>query len=139
MRRAEGLGSPPSGLRSVLELVEGRLEAGERGEPLLAFVAGGEVELHEDELRSARRRAMLVLAAGGDPRRELEIDSRAVLVLADDLDSPERRRGLRAGLAALRASASGLHGVSRLLDELEADSTLAWRAFAWALLAEELD
>jgi hypothetical protein len=139
VRRAEGLGSPPSGLRSVLELVEGRLEAGERGEPLLAFVAGGEVELHEDELRSARRRAMLVLAAGGDPRRELEIDSRAVLVLADDLESPERRRALRAGLAALRAPASGLHGVSRLLDELEADSTLAWRAFAWALLAEELE
>jgi hypothetical protein len=126
-------------LRNVLELVERRLEAGERGEPLLAFVAGGEVELGEDELRSARRRAMLVLAAGGDPRRELELDSRAVLVLAGDLDSPERRRDLRAGLGALRAAASGLQRVSTLLDELEADSALAWRAFAWALLAEELE
>jgi hypothetical protein len=139
VQRAEGLGSPPSPLRSVLELVEARLEGGERGEPLLAFVAGGEVELHEDELRPARRRAMLVLAAGGDPRRELEIDSRAVLVLADDLDSPERRGALRAGLAALHAPASGLQRVSRLLAELEADSALAWRAYAWALLAEELE
>jgi hypothetical protein len=139
VQRAEGVGSPPSPLRSVLELVEGRLEAGERGEPLLAFVAGGDVELHEDELRPARRRAMLVLAAGGDPRRELEIDSRAVLVLADDLDSPERRGALLTGLAALRAPASGLQRVSRLLAELEADSALAWRAYAWALLAEELE
>jgi hypothetical protein len=82
---------------------------------------------------------MLVLAAGGDPRRELEIDSRAVLVLADDLDSPERRGALLTGLAALRAPASGLQRVSRLLAELEANSALAWCAYAWALLAEELE
>jgi hypothetical protein len=123
----------------VLELVERRLEAGERGEVLLAFVAGRDVELPEDELRPARRRAMLVLAAGGDPHRELEIDSRAVLVLARDLDSPERRQALRAGLVALRAEARGLEQVSRVLDELEADADVAWRAFACALLAEELE
>jgi hypothetical protein len=123
----------------VLELVERRLEAGEQGEVLLAFVAGREVELPEDELRPARRRAMLVLAAGGDPHRELEIDSRAVLVLARDLDSPERRQALRAGLVALRAEARGLEQVSRVLDELEADADVAWRAFACALLAEELE
>jgi hypothetical protein len=126
-------------LRSVLELVEHRVAAGERGEVLLAFVAGGEVELPESELRSARRRAMLVLAAGGDPHRELEIDSRAVLVLARDLDSPERRQALREGLGALRPEAEGLQHVSRLLDELEADADVVWRAFACSLLAEELE
>jgi hypothetical protein len=126
-------------LRSVLELVERRLDAGERGEVLLAFVAGREVELPEDELRPARRRAMLVLAAGGDPHRELEIDSRAVLVLARDLDSHERRQALREGLVALRAEAGDLEQVSRVLDELEADANVAWRAFACALLAEELE
>jgi hypothetical protein len=126
-------------LRSVLELVERRLEGGERGEALLAFVAGREVELPEDELRPARRRAMLVLAAGGDPHRELEIDSRAVLVLARDLDSPQRRQALRAGLVALRAEAGGLEQVSGVLDELEADADVAWRAFACSLLAEELE
>jgi hypothetical protein len=139
VRRAEGFGPPPLALRSVLELVERRLEAGERGEPLLAFVAGGKVDIGEDELRSARRRAMLVLAAGGDPRRELEIDSRAVLVLAQELDSPERRGALRSGLGDLRAHAGGLQLVSRLLDELEGDLDVAWRAFAWSLLAEELE
>jgi len=123
----------------VLELVERRLEAGERGEALLAFVGGREVELPEDELRSARRRAMLVLAAGGDPHRELELDSRAVLVLARDLDSPERRQALREGLLGLRADARGLEHVSGVLDELEADADLAWRAFACSLLAEELE
>ena len=123
----------------MLELVERRLEAGERGEVLLAFVAGGQVEVPEDELRPARRRAMLVLAAGGDPHRELEIDSRAVLVLARDLDSPERRQALREGLSGLRTEAGGLRQVSRVLDELEADADVAWRAFACSLLAEELE
>jgi hypothetical protein len=126
-------------VQSVLELVERRLEAGERGEALLAFVAGREVELPEHELRSARRRAMLVLAAGGDPQRDLELDSRAVLVLARDLDSPERRQALREGVAALRAEAVGLEQVSMVLDELEADADVAWRAFACSLLAEELE
>jgi hypothetical protein len=126
-------------LRNVLELVERRLEAGERGEVLLAFVAGRELALPEDELRPARRRAMLVLAAGGDPHRELEIDSRAVLVLARDLDSPERRQALHAGLLALRTEAGSLEQVSSVLDELEADADVAWRAFACSLLAEELE
>jgi hypothetical protein len=126
-------------LRNVLELVERRLKGGERGEVLLAFVAGRELELPEQELRPARRRAMLVLAAGGDPHRELDVDSRAVLVLARDLDSPERRQALHAGLVALRAEAGGLGQVSRVLDELEADADVAWRAFACALLAEELE
>jgi len=132
-------GRRASALRPALEVVERRLEAGERAEALLAFVAGQRVGLPEDELSSARRRAMLVLAAGGDPHRELDLDSRAVLVLARDLDSPERREALQAGLAALRSETLGLRRASRLLDDLEADADLAWNSFAWSLLAEELE
>jgi hypothetical protein len=119
--------------------VERRLEVGERADALLAFIAGQGVVLPQDELSSARRRAMLVLAAGGDPHRELESESRAVLVLARDLDSPERREALQAGLAALRSETLGLRRTSRLLDDLEADPDLAWHSFAWSLLAEELE
>jgi hypothetical protein len=126
-------------LRPALEIVERRLEAGEQAEALLAFIAGRQVVLPEDELNPARRRAMLVLAAGGDPHRQLDLDSRAVVVLARDLDSPERREALQAGLGALRTDASGLLRVNKLLDDLAADPDLAWRSFAWSLLAEELE
>jgi hypothetical protein len=125
-------------VRPALELVEARLEAGEQGEALLALVAGTRVQIPEDELRSACRRAMLVLAAGGDPLRELEVDSRAVLVLARDLDAPGRRSALRDGLQELEHSAVGLPLVSALLGRLEADPELAWRGFALAVLADEL-
>ena len=93
-----------------------------------AWLAGRSVELDEDELRGAVRRAMLLLAAGGDPHRELELDSRAVTALAAELDTPERRAALAAALAGLRDSASAL----------AADADLAWRAFACSLLAEAL-
>jgi hypothetical protein len=132
-------GRRASALRPALEVIERRLEAGERAEALLAFVAGRRVALPEEELSSARRRAMLVLAAGGDPHRELEPDARAVLVLARELDSPERREALQAGLAALRAETLGLPHASQLLDDLEAEPDLAWRSFAWSLLVEELE
>jgi hypothetical protein len=125
-------------LRSALELVEARLESGEAGEALLAFVAGAQVEIPEAVLGSARRRAMLVLAAGGDPHRELAPDSPAVEVLARDLDTPERRAALRHGITELRESVAGLPLTSALLLGLEDDPDLGWRAFALALLADEL-
>jgi hypothetical protein len=125
-------------VHSALELIEARLEAGERGEALAAFVAGSGIAIPEDELRSALRRAMLVLAAGGDPHRELELDSPAVLTLAHDLDSPERRRQLEAGLRTARSSAAELPRTSALLVRMTQDAELAWRAFSLALLADEL-
>lgn len=128
----------PSPVRSALELVEARLEAGETGEALLAYVAGARVEVQEPELDSARRRAMLVLAAGGDPHRELELDSPAVEVLARDVSTAERRAALAEGLQALREHAAGLPLVAALVARLEDDPDLAWRAFALALLADEL-
>jgi hypothetical protein len=125
-------------VRSALQLVEARLEAGEHGEALLALVAGTEVGIPEEELHSACRRAMLVLAAGGDPHREIGLESPAVLVVSRDLDASERRDALRHGLRRLRAGSADLPLVTALLAKLENDSELAWRAFALAVLADEL-
>ena len=105
---------------------------------MLAFVAREGVSLPEQELAAARRRALLVLAAGGDPHRELELDGRGVTGFADDLDSPARREELRASLRTLRAEAEGLPRAVFLLDAMLEDGELAWRSLAVALLAEEL-
>jgi hypothetical protein len=82
---------------------------------------------------------MLLLAAGGDPHRELELDGRAVTALAAELDRPERRAQVSRGLEALRPEAAALPKVAPALDELLLDATLAWQAYACALLADELD
>jgi hypothetical protein len=114
-------------------------EAGDEGVlAALAFVAAQEVHLPAEELAGARRRSMLLLAAGGDPHRALELDGRAVRALADDLDAEERRDQLAAALDVLRTAASGLDVVTRALDRLRADDDLAWRWLACALLAEEI-
>lgn len=104
----------------------------------LAYLAGTAVELDEDELHAALRRAELLLATGGDPRRELEPDGRAVAALAADLDGEAPRGQLRDALRLLAAEAEGLDRVSGALAELLADDALAWRAFACARLAEAL-
>jgi hypothetical protein len=121
--------------RQLLE----RLEA-EGGEPTaaLAWVAMQSVKLDPAELAAARRRALLLLASSGDPRRDLDPDSRAVASLAADLDRPERRAALDESIAALRAQAEGLPAVASSLDALEADGGLAWTWAACGLLAEEL-
>jgi len=117
-----------------------QLERGELGNPdaVLAYLAGGEVELPDGELNEARRRALLLVAAGGDPRRELGIDDRAVKALAVDLWSEERRDRLTAGLDGLALRARGLPRVRETVLALVRDSDLAWRLFALSLLAEEL-
>ena len=125
-------------MRHALELVEARLETGQPAEPLLALVAGVQVEIPEDELRAACRRAMLVLAAGGDPHREPGLDSPAVRVLAGDLDTPDRRRGLQQGLHDIRDGLDGLPLTAALAGRLEDSPDLAWRWYALALLADEL-
>jgi hypothetical protein len=104
----------------------------------LAYLAGTGVELAPAEANAALRRAELLLATGGDPRRELDPDGRAVTVLATDLDTPERRSALRAGLERIADDADGLTRVADALAGLLADDDAAWRAFACALLAEAL-
>jgi len=126
--------------RAFLAALESRLAAGEpvEVEVSLALLAGQEVELDEDELRGARRRAVQLLAAGGDPRREPDPDGRAVIALAADLASPERRAALADGLASLRGTVEGLPGVASRLERMFEDVEVAWRWFACTLLADEL-
>src|SRR3954447_26308110 len=80
-----------------------RGDAGELGDPLpvLAYIAGQAVEVDEADLNGARRRALLLVAAGGDPHRELGVDDRVVKALAADLYTDERRQQLGRSIDAL--------------------------------------
>jgi hypothetical protein len=117
-----------------------RVDAGELGDPLpvLAYLAGRSVELDEPELNGARRRALLLVAAGGDPHRELGVDDRAVKALAADLYTQERRDGLARAIDALVLRVRDLPVAREAALFLAGDTDLAWRLFALALLAEEL-
>jgi len=126
--------------REFLQNLETALARGEEGHAaeVLAFLAGSEVALDGDAVRGATRRAVQLLAAGGDPMRGLDVDGRAVRALADDLDRPDRRAQLEQSLHRLRMQANGLPLVTSRLQTLEQDSDRAWRWFACALLADEL-
>ncbi len=117
-----------------------RVEAGELGDPLpvLAYLAGQAVELGEGELNGVLRRALLLVAAGGDPHRELRVDDRAVKAVATDLYSDERREQLARAIDALVLRVRELPSAREGAIYLAGDVDLAWRLFALALLAEEL-
>jgi hypothetical protein len=117
-----------------------RVDAGELGDPLpvLAYLAGRSVELEEAELNGARRRALLLVAAGGDPHRELGVDDRAVKALAADLHTQGRRHELARAIDALVLRVRDLPVAREAALFLAGDIDLAWRLFALALLAEEL-
>jgi hypothetical protein len=123
-------------MRDVLVLLESR--SGDDLLVSLAWLAGREVELDPDEVKAATRRAELLLATGGDPRRELDLDGRAVTAMADDLDDPAARDRLEDALARLTADSEGLAAVSDGLARLRAQPDLAWRSYAGALLAEAI-
>jgi hypothetical protein len=124
--------------RSGLEALEAAGFDPESGDLLvsLAWLVSGAVPIGDDELNAARRRAMFVLAAGGDPHRDLELDSIAAERLAAELDTPERRTALATALGELPAE--GLPSVAGAVEALRAEPELAWRSFALALLADEL-
>jgi hypothetical protein len=117
-----------------------RVEAGELGDalPVLAYLAGDAVDVPEDELNGALRRALLLVAAGGDPHRELTPDDRAVRAVADDLDDGARRAALARSLDALALRVGGLPRTQEAALALAADPDLAWRLWALGLLALEL-
>ena len=117
-----------------------RVDTGELGDPLpvLAFVAGQGVELDDEDLNGARRRALLLVAAGGDPHRELDVDDRAVKALATDLYSEDRRDQLGRSVDALVVRVRELPAAREAALFLAADLDLAWGLFARGLLAEEL-
>ena len=124
------------GLAGLLE----RIEAGELGDAptILAYVAGQQVQIPQAELNETRRRAMLLLAAGGDPHRELGVDDRAVKAIAADLWSEERRAELASGIDELVLVARDLPRTRDAALFLAGDLDLAWRLYALGLLAEEL-
>ena len=105
---------------------------------VVAYLAGRRVELPAGECNEARRRALLLLAAGGDLRRELGVDDRAVKALALDLRSEARIRRLAGGLDELARSARDLPTAREAVLFLVRDLELAWRLYALGLLAEEL-
>jgi hypothetical protein len=127
------------GAVEVAELL-GAIEGGELGDPLplLAYIAGQQVDLPRGEVDEALRRALLLRAAGGDPRRELDVDDRAARSLALDLHTDARSGRLGAGLDGLAPLARDLPRVREAVVFLAADLDLAWRLFMLALLAEEL-
>lgn len=105
---------------------------------VLATVAGADVPIEQEEVRGAARRALFLLAAGGDPERGLDLDGRAVGALAEELRTVDRQLALEQGLLALRARAQGLPHASEALHGLLDAPDVAWRAYAAGLLAEEL-
>ena len=127
-----------AGIRARLE----ELEASELDprpselQVVLCWLVQDDIPIDEGELNSARRRAMFVLAAGGDPHRDVGLDSIAAERLADELDTPERRAQLTAALGELPTD--DLTAVTGAAESLCADPELAWRSFALSLLADEL-
>ncbi|HEU5213926.1 MAG TPA: hypothetical protein VFU30_00140 [Gaiellaceae bacterium] len=127
-----------AGTRARLEELEQAELDPRSGELLvvLCWLVKDEVAVDEAELNGARRRAMFVLAAGGDPHRDVGPDSVAAERLAGELDTPERRAQLAAALD--RLPADDLPAVTSARESLRADPDLAWRSFALSLLADEL-
>jgi hypothetical protein len=103
---------------------------------VLCWLVKDDVAVGGEELNAARRRAMFVLAAGGDPHRDVGPDSIAAERLAGELDTPERRAQLAAALDGLPAADLPL--ITAAAESLRADPELAWRSFALSLLADEL-
>jgi hypothetical protein len=103
---------------------------------VLCWLVKDHVAVDEADLNGARRRAMFVLAAGGDPHRDLGLESVAAERLAGELDTPERRAQLAAALDELPAD--DLPAVAAAAASLCADPELAWRSFALSLIADEL-
>ena len=127
--------------RRLLEDLEPSLRQWGDGQAcaMLALLARQSMPLTDDEVNAPLRRALLILAAGGDPHRELELDGRAVTGFADELDTADRRAQLQAALRDLHEQAEGLPRAAFLLEAMLEDEDLAWRSLAVALLAEQLD
>jgi hypothetical protein len=88
------------------------------------------VPLEDSERNAALRRALFVFAAGGPLNRDPGLDDPAVLELAGDIDSPERR-------AALADAIDGLDADPEAIARLR-DPETAWQAYACGLLADAL-
>ncbi len=126
-----------AGIRARLEELEGsELDSSSELQVVLCWLVQDDIPIDAGDLNAARRRAMFVLAAGGDPHRDVDLDSIAAERLADELDTPTRRARLAGALDELPAD--DLPRVTAAVRLLRADPELAWRSFALSLLADEL-
>jgi hypothetical protein len=105
---------------------------------VLATMAGADVQIDPDDVRGAARRALFLLAAGGDPERGLDLDGRAVSALAEELRTVDRQLELERGLLELRLQVQGLPHTSEAVHGLIDAPDVAWRAYAAGLLADQL-
>jgi hypothetical protein len=88
------------------------------------------VPLEDAERNAALRRALFVFAAGGPLNRDPGLDDPAVIELAGDIDSPERRAALAGAVERLEADPEAIERLR--------DPETAWRAYACGLLADAL-
>jgi hypothetical protein len=88
------------------------------------------VPLEDAERNAALRRALFVFAAGGALNREPGLGEPAVIELAGDIDSPERRAALAKAIEILDVDPKALERLR--------DPETAWRAYACGLLADAL-
>ncbi len=126
--------------RQILEHLEPTLRESspDAAAATVALVAAEQVGFDAEALGAAVRRALLVLASGGDLRRELSLDDRAVTGLASDLEDPTRRAELHAALQELRGHSDDLPAATSAVQALLDDPDRAWKALAAAVLADEL-
>lgn len=126
--------------REILEHLEPSLREAspDAAAATIALVAAEQVAFEADALGAAVRRALLVLASGGDLRRELSLDDSAVTGLASDLEDPARRAELDTALQGLRVHTDDLPAAASAVQALVEDPDRAWKALAAAVLADEL-
>lgn len=125
-------------LRAALEHVEASGPSEADAAAAVAFAASLSLPLDEAALAGPLRRAMLLLAAGGDPHRSLNVDGRAVRALADDLEPLVGNNELAAAFAFVLARARGLPRIETAAADLATDPGRARGAVALALLGAEL-
>jgi hypothetical protein len=125
-------------LRAALEHVEASEPSEEDAAAAVAYAAAMWLGLDEVALAGPLRRALLLLAAGGDPHRELDPDARAVRALGDELEVLVSDAELTAAYASVQARARGLSRLEAAATALTADAEAARRALALALIGAEL-
>jgi hypothetical protein len=106
---------------------------------VLAGFAGREIPLDLEEVRGAARRSLLLMASGGGIEQGLDLNGRAVGAFSEELDVGLRRAALLGGLEALLAEAADLPHTAEAVQALIEDQATAWRAYACAVLATELE
>ena len=125
-------------LRAALEHVEVSGPSEADAAAAVAFAASLSVPLDETALAAPLRRALLLLAAGGDPHRALDVDGRAVRALAVELEALVGDDELAAAFGSVHARARGLPAIEAAAAVLAADPARGRSALALALLGAEL-